>query len=109
MRSIREFAAFYTHFQVTSGQMTSLLDHFPLPEMTWHHFLPRDCPVLQATACKKWNVQCTQVFGFLQPLPGNFQSNDVTSGSLLGHFWSPEVTWRRFWQCDCIRLRATAL
>jgi len=35
------------------------------------------------------------VFGFLQPLPGDFQSNDVPSGSLpaiWGHMWF-HVTW----------------
>jgi len=31
--------------------------------------------------CKR-NVQYTRVFVLLQPLPGNFRSNDVTSGSL---------------------------
>jgi len=29
--SIREFSAFYSHFQVTSGQMTSLPRHFRSP------------------------------------------------------------------------------
>jgi len=31
MYSIREFSAFYIHFQVTSGKMTSLLGHFRSP------------------------------------------------------------------------------
>jgi len=42
--------ALYSHFQVTSGQMTSLLDHFPSPEVTWLHFLSRDCLLLRVTA-----------------------------------------------------------
>jgi len=48
--SIRQFSTFYSHFQVTSGQMTSLEDHFLSPEVTWRHFLSRDCLLLQATA-----------------------------------------------------------
>ena len=37
-----------------------------------------------------------RVSGLLQPLPGDFQSNDVTSGSLsvtCGHVTSFPVTW----------------
>jgi len=48
--STREFLAFYSHFQVTSGEMTSLLGHFRSPEVTWHHFLSRDCLPIKATA-----------------------------------------------------------
>jgi len=33
MYGTRQFPAFYSHFQVTSGQMTSLPDHFPSPEI----------------------------------------------------------------------------
>ena len=32
--SIRKFSAFYSHFQVTSAQMTSLQGHFRSPEVT---------------------------------------------------------------------------
>jgi len=49
MYSIRKFSAFHWHFQVTSGQMTSLPGHFQSPEFTWRHFLSRDC-LLRATA-----------------------------------------------------------
>jgi len=49
MYSIRQFSAFYSYFQVTSGQMTSILGHFQSPEITWHHFLSRDCLLLRAT------------------------------------------------------------
>jgi len=45
--------------------------------------------------CKKSNAPKTRVFGFLQPLPGDFRSNDVTSGSLpvtWGHVTSFFVT-----------------
>jgi len=46
--------------------------------------------------CRKWNVQYMPAFGPLQPLPGDFRSNDVTSGSLAvswGHMTSFLVTW----------------
>jgi len=67
--------------------MTSLAGHFRSPEVTWHHLLSGDCLLLRATFL--WEVKSTGVFG-LQPI-------QVTSGqmmSLLGHFRSPEVTWR---------------
>jgi len=50
MYSIRVFLAFYSHFQVTSGQITSLPGDFRSPEVTWRHFLPRDCLLLRAIA-----------------------------------------------------------
>jgi len=50
MYSMRHFSAFYSQFQVTSGQMTSLPGHFRSHEVTWHHFLSRDCLLLRATA-----------------------------------------------------------
>jgi len=50
MYSIRQFSAFYSHFQVTSAQMTSLFGHFRSPEVTWRHLLTRDCLLLRATA-----------------------------------------------------------
>ena len=34
MFSVREFQAFYSHFLVTSGEMTSLQGHFWSPEVT---------------------------------------------------------------------------
>jgi len=49
MYSIQEFLAFYSHFQVTSGQTTSLQGHFRLPEISWCHFLSCDCLLLWAT------------------------------------------------------------
>jgi len=36
--------------QVTSGQMKSLPAHFRSREVTWHHFLSRDCHLLRVTA-----------------------------------------------------------
>jgi len=160
MYSIRQFSAFHSRLQATSGQMTSLPGHFRSPEVTWRHFLPRYCLLLRATAlwevkctvyasfrpstaasrwlpvkwrhfrvtsgklrwrdviscqvtasscelqpCRKWNVPYTRVFGLLQPLPGDFRSNNVTSGN----FRSPEVKWRDFLARDWLLLRATAL
>jgi len=46
--------------------------------------------------CRKWNVQYMRVFSLLPPLPGDFRSNDVTSGSLpvtRGRVTSLPVTW----------------
>jgi len=48
--SIHQVSAFHSHFQVTSGQMTSLPGHFRSPEVTWRHFMPRDCLLQRATA-----------------------------------------------------------
>jgi len=84
-RKILEFSAFYSHFQVTSDQMTSLLGQLRTCEVMWHHFLSSDW-LQRVTAL--WEVNRTKdpVFNLLQ-LPGNFRSNDVTFGSL-------PVTWR---------------
>jgi len=49
LHSIRQFSAF-SHFQVTSGQMTSLPGHYRSPEVTGHHFLSRECLLLRATS-----------------------------------------------------------
>jgi len=67
----------------------------PLPgdirsnDVTSGHLRSRDVISCHVTAsscklqpCRKWNAQCTPVFGLLQPLPGDFRSNDVTSGHL---------------------------
>jgi len=97
--------AFHSHFQVTSGQMTSLPGHFRSPEVTWRRFLSRDCLHLRATALQ--GVKCT-VYTF-----SSFYSHfHVTSGqmtSLPGHFRLPEATWRHFLSRDCFLQRATAL
>jgi len=66
--------------------MTTLPGHFRSPEVTWHLFLSRHCPSCELQPCRKSNAQYTPVFGLLQPLPGDFRSNDVASGSL-------PVTW----------------
>jgi len=85
----------WCHFRVTYGNMRS-----------------RDVISCDVTAssrkqqpCKKSNAQYTPVFGLIQPIPNDFRSNDVTSGSLR----SPEVTWRHFLSRHCLLLRATAL
>jgi len=76
----------------------------------WHYFWvtsghlrSRDVISCHVTAssgelqpCRKWNVQYTWVFGLLQQLPGDFRSNDVTSGSLpvtCSHMTPFPVTW----------------
>jgi len=90
MYSIREFLALYSLFQVTSNQIKSLLGQFWSPEITWGHFLSRDCLFLRATDLRKWNEQYTRVFDFLQPLSGDFRSNDVTPGH-SGHLRSHDI------------------
>ena len=40
-----EYSAFYNHFQMTSGEMTSLRGHFRSREARGH-FLLRDCHLL---------------------------------------------------------------
>jgi len=76
--------------------MKSLAGHFWSPEVTWRHFLSSDCLLLELQRCRKWNVQYTEVFDFLQPLPGDFRSNEVPCRSLpvtWGHVTSFPVTW----------------
>jgi len=79
-------------FRVTSGPLRSR-------DVISCHVIAYSC---ELHACRKWNVQYTPVFGLLQPLPGDFRSNHVTSGSL-------SVTWRHFLSRDCLLLRVTAL
>jgi len=50
MYIIRQFSPFLSRFQVTFGEMTPLPGHFQSPEVTWRHFLSRDCLLLWATA-----------------------------------------------------------
>jgi len=93
--SIRQFSAFYSHFQVTSGEITSL-------PVTSGHLRSRDVNSCHVTAsscglrlCRKSNAQYTPVFG-LQPLLVDFRSNEVTSGSLpvpWGNVTSFPITW----------------
>jgi len=96
MCSILEFSAFYSHFQVTSGQMTSLPCHFRSPEarnIIFCHVIASFC---ELQLCRKWNLQYTPVFGLVQPLPNDLRSNHDTSGSLpvsRGHVTSFPVTW----------------
>jgi len=97
MYSILKFSAFYNHFQVSSGEMTSLSGHFWSPEITWCHFLSRDCFLLRATTL--WEVKCT-VKATVRPstttsrwLPVKWSPLQVTSGHLRSRdFISCHVT-----------------
>jgi len=107
MYSILEFLTFYSHFQVTSGQMTSLTAHFRSPEVTWRYFLSRDCILMRDTAL--WEVKCT-VYGRFWPstatfwwLPGKWRHFWVT----FGHLRSRDVI--HFLTRDCLLYRATGL
>jgi len=104
MYSIFEFLAFCSHFQVTSGKITSFL-------VTFGILKSRDALSCHMTAsycklqpCTKWNVQNMRVYALLQPLPGT-----SSQMSLPSHFWSPEIIWYHFLSRDCLLLRATAL
>jgi len=80
------------------GLLQPLPGYFRSNDVTSGHLRSRNVISCHVTAsscelqpCRKWNVRYTPVFGLLQPLPGEFRSNDVTSGSLpvtWGH-----VTW----------------
>jgi len=87
-----EFLAFYSHFQFTFDQMTSL----PVTWGPWVIFCHVTASSCEVQPGRRWNVQNTQAFGLLHPLPGNFRSNDVTSGTLpinWGHVTSFPVKW----------------
>jgi len=79
MYSMREFLDFYSHSQVTFGQMTSLLGHYRSPDVVI------SCR-MTSCYCKLHllgkNIQLTRVFGLSQPLPNDYRTNNVTSGSL---------------------------
>ena len=62
--------------------MTLLPGHLQSREVTSVHFLLRDRHLLRVTHLWGSNVPITGVIGDLQPLPGDFRLNDVTSGSL---------------------------
>jgi len=64
------------HFRVTSGNLRSR-------DVISCHVTASSC---ELEPCKKWNAQYMRDFGLLQPLPGDFRSNPVTSRSL-------PVTW----------------
>jgi len=76
----------WCHFRVTSGPLRS-------HDVIFCHVTAYFCELQH---CRKWNVERTWVFGLVQPLPGDFRSNDVTSESLsvtIGHLASFFVTW----------------
>jgi len=88
MYSIREFSAFYSHFQVTSGQMTSLPGHFRSPEVTRRHFLPCDCLLMRATALQEMKRTVYASFRPSTPTstwPNQLRHFRVTSGHLRSH------------------------
>jgi len=91
MYSICQFSAFYSHFQVTSVQITSLPGHFRLPEVTWRHFLSRNCLLVLATAF--YELKCTVYAGF-RPFTATSRWLPVKwrhfRGS-SGHLWSRDV------------------
>jgi len=95
MYSICQYSAFYGHFQVTSGEWRHFLGssgHLKSHDVISRHVTASPC---QLQPCRQWNVRYTPAFGLLQSIPGDFLSNDVTSGSLTvtsGHVMSIPVT-----------------
>jgi len=90
--STRQFSAFYAHFQGSSNQMTSLPGHFRSPEVTWRHFLCRDCLLLQASLVESQMHTIRQFSAFYS----HFQVNSGQMTSLpvtWGHVTSFPVTW----------------
>jgi len=91
----------HTHFlqpipgDFRSNDVTSR--HFPSREVTWRHFLYVIATSCELQPCRSSNAAKTQLMRLLQPLPGDFVSNDVTSVSfpvMWGHMTSFPVTWR---------------
>jgi len=73
MYSLRQFSAFYSHFQVTSSQIMSLLGHFGhlrSHDIIFCHVTASSCDL---QPCRKWNALFTPVFSLLQPLPRDFR------------------------------------
>jgi len=87
MYSICEFSDFYSHLQLTSGQMTSLLGHFRSADVM--RFL---VALLPRTA--SYSLVGIEIYNIREF--STFHSHfKVTSGqimSLPGHFRLPEVT-----------------
>jgi len=105
MYRIRQFSAFYSHFQVTFSQMTSLPGHFPHLRPRERHFQSRDSPPAIHSLVGNEMLR-------IRPFSAFYRHFQVTSGQmtfLSGHFRSPEVTWRHFPSHDCLLLRAIAL
>jgi len=85
------------------GLLQPLPGDFRSYDVTSSHLRSRDvisCHVKASSCelqpCRKWNALYTQDFVLLQPLPGEFRWNDVTSGSLSvtwGHVTAFPVTW----------------
>jgi len=94
-----QYMAVFNPLQPLPGDFRSkdsLPSHFQSPEVklviSWHV----TASSWELQPCRNWNVQGMPVFGLLHPLPGDFRSNDVTSGSLpvtRGHVTSFPVTW----------------
>jgi len=76
----------WCHFLVTSG-------HVRARDVISCHVTVTSC---ELQPCRSSNLLKTWLIGLLQPLLCDFQSNDVTSGSLLvtwGRVTSVSVTW----------------
>jgi len=83
-----DLSASYSHFLLTSGQMTSLPGHFRSREVTWGHLLSRNATTSELQPCRSRNAPRAWLVP-LQPLLGDFRprrhfrSRDVTRGHFL--------------------------
>jgi len=88
--------AFYSHFKVTSGQMTSLLGHFRPRQVTWRHFLSRDFRLVCYSPVKSQTYQkspYTPSAATSRWLPVKWRHFLVTFGHVRArNFTSCEVT-----------------
>jgi len=76
--------------------MTSLPGHFQSQTLCDVISCDVTASSCELQSCRKSNAHYMPGFGLLQPLPGEFRSNDATSGSLpvnWGHVTSFSVTW----------------
>jgi len=86
------------HSTATSRSLLVKSCYFQIP---WSHArsvtsFPVTTTSCKLQPCRSSNVPKTWLTGLLQPFPGDFRSNDVTSGSLpvtSGHMTSFPVTW----------------
>jgi len=101
---ICQFSAFYSHFALISGQMTSPPGHFGQlrsRDVIYCHVIASSC---ELTPCRSPTPSIHQFSAF-------YSHFEVTSGQMTllpGHFWSPEDTYRRFLSRNCLLLRNTA-
>jgi len=93
-----KFLAFYSHFLVISGQMTSFPGHFRSREVTWRHFLSRD-----------WTSPVSYfLWDFKRIQNANSMPSTATSRWLLVKWSHFRVSFCHVWSHDVIYCCVTA-